>query len=119
MPNPEWPDTLPQSAFLDSWQEKPADALTKFEPEVGPAKVRSRISSAGREVEHNILLTVAQRTTLMNFYTTTLKNGSLEFDWVHPIDGGDPIAWRFEEPPVLRFASHNRFTAELRLRIMP
>src|SRR5262245_43678976 len=118
MSNPTWPGTLPQSAFLASWKEKPAPANVEFSVEVGPPKRRRRISSAGRLIEHSLILTITQRAALLTFYETTLKNGSLQFDMTHPIDGGTKT-WQFEEEPSISFLSGNRFNADIKLRIMP
>jgi hypothetical protein len=118
MVNPVWPVGLPQSALVGQWDESPAPANVEFSVEVGPPKLRRRISSAGRLINNTLLLTVAQRATFMTFYETTTKNGSLPFDWDHPIDG-TPKTWMFEEEPAISLISGNVFQVSLKLRIMP
>jgi len=114
-----WPASLPQGAFVDNWQESVEDAITEFTVEVGPPKRRRRISSPQRLVEHTIVITTAQRATLLDFYEDDLSNGTLPFDWVHPIDGGSAVTWQFREPPQFQLISGSHFTANLKLRKMP
>lgn len=119
MVNPVWPVSLPQGAYVDNWSEAPEDANVEFPVEVGPPKRRRRISSPGRLVEHNIVLTVAQRATLLDFYEDDCGKGSINFDWVHPIDGGAAVAWAFVEPPQFQLVSGSIFTCALKLRKIP
>jgi hypothetical protein len=118
MANPVWPVALPQSAFVGQWSEVPGQANVEFSVEVGPPKRRRRISSAGRLIDHTIVLSTTQRAALLTFYEVTTKSGSLSFDWVHPIDGGTKV-WRFEAEPSFNLLSGNKFQASLKLRIMP
>lgn len=118
MANPVWPVSLPQGAFINSWQEEPADGKVAFQVEVGPSKTRRRLSSPGRLIDHAILITTAQRATLFTFYETTIKGGSLEFDWVHPIDGVTQT-WMFEEAPKFQPVSGTKWQATYKLRMMP
>jgi hypothetical protein len=119
MANPVWPVSLPQGAFINSWQEEPADGKVLFQVEVGPSKTRRRISKPGRLIDHSIIMTTTQRATLFTFYETTIKGGSLEFDWIHPIDGGAAVTWMFEEAPKFQPLSGKLWQATYKLRLMP
>jgi hypothetical protein len=119
MANPVWPVSLPQSAFVDNFQESVEDAQVEFTVEAGPPKRRRLVSSPSRMVDHNLVLTTTQRAALLTFYETTCKKGTLIFDMVHPIDGGAAVQWQFREPPTFQLISGTHFTAALRLRKMP
>lgn len=94
MANPVWPATLPQDPFIGLTDELSADALVRTQMSAGPAKVRRRHGAAVRNVTVPLILTGAQRQTYDTFYKTTLKNGSLQWDWKDPVDGA-VISFRF------------------------
>lgn len=119
MVNPVWPASLPQSAFVDNFSESVEDSQVEFPVEVGPPKRRRRISSPQRLVEHNLVLSAAQRTDMLEFYEDDLANGTLYFDMVHPIDGGAAVTWAFREPPTFQLISGTTFTCAIKLRKIP
>lgn len=59
----------------------------RSETDTGPAKVRRRFTRAVRRVQVTMALTAAQVETLDTFHTTTLADGSLKFELVHPRTG--------------------------------
>lgn len=81
-----WPATLPQLPEYN-WVERKLENRVKSETETGPAKYRRRFTRANRQVSLSMFLTAAQVTTLDIFHTTTLSDGVLKFEMVHPRTG--------------------------------
>lgn len=94
-----WPGSLPQVPEF-GWVERKLENRVRSETDSGPAKVRRRFTRANRQVSLSMFLTTAQVATLDTFHTTTLADGSLKFDLVHPRTGlthefrfVSPIEW--------------------------
>lgn len=81
-----WPGSLPQLPEY-GWAERKLENRIRSETDSGPAKVRRRFTRATRQLSLSMLLTQAQVATLDTFHTSTLKDGSLRFDLVHPRTG--------------------------------
>lgn len=73
-------------------------AVARTEMDAGPPKVRRRFTAAVRNFEVPYVLTGSERATFETFFVTTLKEGSLEFDWIDPLDLST-LTMRFREPP--------------------
>ncbi len=94
-----WPDTLPQSFFL-GFTDKRQSAVQRSENDTGPANQRRRFTAAARSVAIPLRFDNEQRMIWDTFWITTLKEGSLPFDWVDPVDGST-VSFRFnaDQPP--------------------
>lgn len=84
MPNATWPNTLPAYVQEGGYQEKFQDQTIESQMDSGPAKIRRRFTKNLRFLGISMLMTSAQVTDFETFWQTTLKGGSLPFDWVHP-----------------------------------
>lgn len=84
MPNPTWPATLPQYVQEGGYQETLQDQTVESQVEAGPAKIRRRFTKSLRRFSVSMLMTAAQATAFETFWQTTVRGGSLPFDWVHP-----------------------------------
>lgn len=84
MPNATWPNTLPAYVLESGFQERLQDQVVESQMDSGPAKIRRRFTKAIRFFACQMLMTPEQTTTFETFWQTTLKGGSLPFDWVHP-----------------------------------
>lgn len=93
---PMWPSTLPQQQFRDL-SDQAQDATVRFVPDAGPPKGRRRFRGR-RTLTTPIALTGAQRKAFDTFYHTTLREGSLEFDWTDPVDD-TTVSFFFLSPP--------------------
>ena len=91
-----WPGTLPQQSRA-ALSETRSDARVRTAMDAGPAKMRRRHTAAVRNFQGSMILTQAQRNTFDTFYITTLKEGSLAFDWTDPIDD-TTASFRFISP---------------------
>lgn len=64
----------------------------------GVPKIRRKQSNGFEPVEGQMIMTKAQLTTLRDYFTNTLEEGTLTFDFDDPISGTTATA-RFAEPP--------------------
>lgn len=79
-----WPLTLPQRSLARGYDERVDPSITlRSTVAVGPAKLRPLSSVEVRAFTMPLVLTVAQFNTLDAFWASTLKFGTLPFDWVH------------------------------------
>lgn len=97
MANPLWPLSLPPDAFIgQTFQRRPAFA--QFTVDAGPAKRRRIFGNAVTDVKSPMIFTADQMVDFMEFYEETLLEGSLDFDWIHPVTG-QLSSFRFSGPP--------------------
>lgn len=86
--------------------------------DVGPAKVRRRISAGVAPHTMNFMMTSAQIATFKTFYETTLLAGSVQFTWDHPRTGTSG-EWRITKAPQFQKASGDYYTVQLDLELLP
>lgn len=92
-----WPGTLPQSQFV-GLIDQDVDAVLRTPMDQGPPTRRRKYAAIVREVDVPIVLTGTQRIAFDTFYRTTLRNGSLAFDWEDPVTDVT-ISFAFRAPP--------------------
>jgi|SRR5690554_4928695 len=80
---PEWPAQLPQSPLVDGYRDVPQDSVIRVNM-TGLAKQRNRYTAVLRDVQESYLMEKGEFGIFEDFYTNTLKNGSLEFLKVNP-----------------------------------
>lgn len=86
MANPTWPVSLPQEPDLaGGYSETPQDLTVRSTPSVGPSISRARATAGVNVISMTMIFTPAQLVIYKTFRKTTLSEGSLPFDWVHPI----------------------------------
>ena len=90
-----WPTTLPQCPVLNGFSEQKQPNVASFLPDVGPPKLRRRSTAAGWATDVAFRMTNAQVLTFNTFYETTLFDGTLPFDWAHPITKVN-YSWMFQ-----------------------
>jgi hypothetical protein len=114
-----WPTSLPDYVLAEGYQESAADNAIRSEMDVGPSKTRRRTTGAPIPIAARLRLTLAQRADLLAFFHTDTADGSLSFDWVHPVTRA-AAAMRFLKPPVFTPAARGqRYYASLELEILP
>ena len=86
--------------------------------EQGPAKVRQRTTAGVRNLSLGYLLSKSQIDDLELFYKTTLKGGSLSFDFTHPREAVT-VSCRFVAPPQYSASNGNFFKVNIDLEILP
>lgn len=92
-----WPATLPQYVLAANYSEEVPDNTIRSETDVGPAKVRRRGTAAPAPISCQVMLTTTQRATLIDFYNTDTKSGSLTWTWLHPVTRA-AVTFRFAKP---------------------
>lgn len=91
---PSWPVGLPQTPEFGSFSEQKQRNATSFTPEVGPPKMRKRATASGSQVTAKFRMTDAQVVTFNDFFENTLDDGTIAFDWAHPVNG-NTYSWMF------------------------
>ena len=85
MANPVWPPSLGNDLETPGFSGTIPDGFVETEFEQGPAR-RDAVAAAEDEVfEAFMWFDRTQEATLKTFFKTTLKGGTLKFDWQHPI----------------------------------
>lgn len=92
-----WPLSLPTALLAAGYTETPQENLLRFQPEVGPAKLRRRGTAAGRIIDGSLVLKQTSRAVLDDFYAITLSHGADTFSWRDP--GKGPGTYAFNAPP--------------------
>ena len=119
MSNPQWPSGLPQNVEVSGYQGKLPKGFIETEMEAGPPR-RDRKSRGGEAETIGCVIWIADtdKATLDSFYNTTLKDGTLKFDWVHPI-GQAAATMEFIDPPSHTLRSGKLLRYRFNLRVLP
>ena len=120
MPYIQWPATLPSTVSWQGYKRTIQNVQIRTPMEVGPPKVRARTTARVDTQEMPVVyLTKAQWVIIDDFYTTTLFNGTLMFEFTDPITA---LAqrFRFTEPPVFgAMLGPDTIPVTLKLEIVP
>lgn len=123
MANPVWPGGLPQEQFLTVVNRTPVEVI-RTRMDSGPVKMRRKGSARPLPIDIPTFLTGAQRAIFDTFFITTLKQGSLAFDWEDPRDDST-VEYRFRIPTTWNLTDGDSVTDDrrwrgmLRLELMP
>jgi len=115
-----WPSTLPQCPNLTEWQEEPQPNVADSNAPVGLPRKARRSTAKTWIVDATFRMTNEQLLTFKTFFETTLLDGSLPFNWAHPITLVS-YDWLFspgDEPNIERFAL-NASTVQIKLLRLP
>ena len=94
MPVANWPASLPQFPWDQSFNGGPRDTRARFDSEYGPPILRNR-TTANPEVFDAAFrnLSLVEISAFRTFYQTDLGNGVAAFSWRDPVRG-DPALWK-------------------------
>lgn len=99
MANPSWPAVLPQYFDRDGFERSGPNEIDRSTMDAGPAKQRAKARGGAEAIAGTLFCrNDQQRDDFREFVRTTLKNGTLEFDWVDP-ETQLPCTMRFTAPP--------------------
>lgn len=87
MSNAQWPASLPQRVEQQDFTARPRPNVIRTDMEVGPVKTRRRATRSVEEMTVSVALDREQYDTFTAFWTDTIKDGSLPFDWQDPRTG--------------------------------
>ena len=115
-----WPATLPQCPVLNGFSEQRQRNVVAFTPDVGPPKMRRRSTASSTLTSVAYRMTKTQLDAFNTFYETTLADGSLPFDWRHPVTGVT-YTWVFKssDAPKRERMTPNTFRVTFDLVRMP
>lgn len=114
----EWPDSLPYRPLVADYAEKRQDGAIRSDMDSGPAKVRRRFTVVVETFAIGLSLSSDQYDTLLDFFSLTLEEGTLAFDWIHPRTE-EPKSCRFVGPPTLKAQTPARFKISFQMEILP
>lgn len=101
-----WPSALPQCPNLEEWEEVAQSNALEFKPEVGPSKMRRKMTQKHWIASAGFRMNNSQLIIFKSFYETTMQDGTLSFSWAHPITKV-VYDWNFmpdQRPKITRFA---------------
>ena len=99
MANPTWPVGLPQDFLVAGFKYPEAKNRDETQMDAGKPFTRRKSTSVPRELTGAVRMTRTQYTgDFLTFYRTTLKEGTLDFDWIDPITQAS-TTMRFRDPP--------------------
>jgi hypothetical protein len=116
----DWDIGLPEFTNQSGFGETRANAKLETEMDSGPNLQRSLFTAVPVRFSIQITLTSAQVDIFDVFYTTTCKNGTLPFNWVHPRKTTQAVEMRFvgELPSTTAFA-YNAFVTTFTVEVLP
>jgi hypothetical protein len=107
-----WPSQLQQLLNEANFGISIGETVLRSDMDIGPAKVRRRVTKSIDSFTASINLNVAQYTIFINFFNTTLAGGSLPFTFKHPITGVNET-FRFKSPPSISSIGGGNFVTSL------
>lgn len=115
----DWPSTLPQYPDQSGFGEDRVSGKIETEMDSGPNVQRSIFTATPVRFSIQLTLDTDQVGYLDTFYTDTCKNGTLEFNWIHPRTLSD-VEMRFVgSPPSVSFKGYDYFTASMTVEVLP
>jgi hypothetical protein len=116
----DWPAELPLCPILQGFSEQRQRNIVAFDPEVGPPKMRRRSTAVATLTSVVFRMTVDQVAIFNTFYETTLSDGTLPFDWPHPITNVI-YSWMFDAKAAPQFdrRTSNTFRVSFNLLRLP
>lgn len=114
---PAYPAGLPKLE-ADSYVESPVDGTIRTQMDTGPEFFRRRFTATPTHINGDLNIDGSQVGTLLTFWKTTLRHGSLPFTWIDQ-RSGSAATFRFRAAPVIRAGSGNNFLATLQLEMLP
>ena len=120
MANPTWPSSLPVP-LVEGVSYTSQDNIIRSQMDAGVAKIRRRFTAVPEDVSFQLLLTLAQIQTLVDFHDITLK-GVLPFDWIEfrkpEADWGTLVTYRFKSRPTFVPVHGKLWRATLELELL-
>jgi hypothetical protein len=115
-----WPGTLPSSLSGDGdYTETPEQVTLRTQMEYGAAvKMRRRQTRGLKIITGSILLTAAQVTIFLTFYSTDIAGGSSSFTGTLTRSGSSET-YRFAEDPLISHIGGDIFKLTVKLYVLP
>ena len=107
-----WPLQLQQCINEGGWSYTTEDTNIRTNVDTGPKKVRRRYTKPDKLMNGTVWVHRDLYQTLDDFYALLLQNGTLEFEFGHPITGVATI-FRFESPIIWTPLQGAQFQAKM------
>lgn len=115
-----WPSQLQQKLEVSGFQFTPGNTRVATEMSVGPKKVRSRFTDAVDTYSCQVRLDFNELQIFLQFYKTTLGNGTLPFLFTDPFTESEAV-FRFvpDQDPAITPLGGRVFTLSMQWEKMP
>lgn len=116
----KWPIDLPQNLLLDGFTNSFGTTAVQTSMSAGPSFSRPRYTAPEEPVTGNIYLqSYEQYAKLRQFYRDDLAEGTLPFDWIHPITQ-NVVTVRFDtdSPPSAVPLGADQYKATLTIKVI-
>lgn len=90
-----WPTTLPQCPILNGFSEQRQNNIIEFSSDIAAPKIRRRSSKTSMLTSVMFRMTTTELSVFNTFYIDTLRDGTTQFDWMHPITKVN-YSWMFD-----------------------
>ena len=116
-----WPSSLPQEVQVQGFSISPdSGGAIRTEMDSGPAFQRSRYTATTEPFSGRVWLDATQFQTFRTFYVDTLANGSVSFDWKHPITkNAATVRFDVSQPWQISAIAGTLFAVDMRLEVLP
>lgn len=112
-----WP-AINQYAQVNGYSETPDVNVASFTPEVGPPKLRRRMSISTDVISFTTWMTATEYATFLTFYKTTIKDGTLPFTRTRPRTQATET-FVFTSVPVATYIAYNEYAVTISIRNIP
>jgi hypothetical protein len=113
-----WPPSLQQFINESGFSLTQQDTNIRSQVETGPIKARRRFTNPQDNMSCQIWLQNVDYNTFKTFYDVTLNNGTLSFDYTHPLTGALD-EWRFVIPYTIRVLGGEWFVVNMTWERIP
>lgn len=116
-----WPASLPQSPLRASYSQTRNDSVIRSSVGYGPDKLRRRTTADIKNVQIELVLTIAQVETLQTFYDDTIGAVGI-VDWVNHLSSSSPLPsaqYRFTTPPEFRKTDSDDWSCTFSMELLP
>lgn len=123
MADPVWPFVSGDLGFTPDygkWNETAQKNTIAYQPEVGEPKIRRRSTAKGFIADATFTITTSQLQTFVSWYEDDCADGSLPFEWAHPVLG-TVYRWAFDsdQQPSALATDFNMHELTIRIRRLP
>ena len=115
-----WPSDVNQIAQTSTYSEAADLNVASFKPEVGPPKLRRRMSISTDTLGFQLWVTSAEYASFLTFYRTTLKDGTLPFTFTHPrTKAVTSFVFAGDSAPKIEAMGADLFALSMTIRTLP
>lgn len=114
-----WPSNVNQDADSTTYGETPDTNVATFAPEVGPPKLRRRMSIASDTVSFNAQMTSVEYAAFLDWYRNSIADGTLPFTRTRPRTGSNETFIFVGNPPAMKSIDYGVFQVAITIKNIP